>query len=84
MVFVAPRSSANGVLGLHNGELKIALTAPPVDGAANKALVELMAKKLGVSKGAVSLVSGETSRHKLIKATGISASDAAQRLMPDG
>jgi uncharacterized protein len=80
-VYVAPRSSANGVAGFHDGEVKVALTAPPVDGAANKALVEFIAKKLGVPKSAVSLVSGETSRHKLVRVNGIDASEAKGKLV---
>ncbi len=83
-VYVAPRSSADSVIGLHNGELKIALTAPPVDGSANKALVEFIAKKLGVPKYAVSIAMGETSRHKIVHVIGVSAPDSVERLMPDG
>lgn len=79
-VYVAPRSSANGVIGLHNGELKITLTAPPVDGAANRALLEFLAKVLGASKSDVSLASGESSRHKVVRLNRISASDVMERL----
>jgi uncharacterized protein (TIGR00251 family) len=79
-VYVAPRSSFNKVVGLHDGAVKVALTAPPVEGAANKALVDLLAKVLGVSKSAVSLVSGETSRNKVVRVAGIEASDAITKL----
>jgi uncharacterized protein len=72
-VYASPRASANSILGLHNGEVKVALAAPPVEGAANRALVEFLAKKLGVSKGAVAIVSGETSRHKMVQIEGIDA-----------
>jgi uncharacterized protein (TIGR00251 family) len=68
------------MLGLHDGLLKIALTAPPVDGAANKALVEFVAKTLGVPKGRVTLVSGETSRRKTLEVVGISRIDARKKL----
>jgi uncharacterized protein (TIGR00251 family) len=64
------------MLGLHDGLLKIALVAPPVDGAANKALVEFVAKTLGVPMGRVTLVSGETSRRKTLEVVGISRIDA--------
>jgi uncharacterized protein (TIGR00251 family) len=81
-VYVAPRSSANKILGEHDGALKVALTAPPVEGAANKALVEFLAYTLGVPRSAVSLASGETSRHKTIRVSGISRGDALRRLIP--
>ena len=80
-VFVAPRSSANKVSGEHNGAVKIALTAPPVEGAANRALVEFLAKLLGVPRSAVSLVSGETSRQKTVKALGVSVEQAIEKLI---
>jgi uncharacterized protein len=79
-VYVAPRASANKVVGEHNGALKVALTAPPVDGAANKALVEFLAKALGVSRAAVRLASGETSRNKVVQVAGISARKALVKL----
>ncbi|HEX8222045.1 MAG TPA: DUF167 domain-containing protein [Chloroflexia bacterium] len=79
-VFVAPRSSANKVAGEHNGAIKVALTAPPVEGAANKSLVEFLAKLLGVPRSSVSLVSGETSRQKLVKVLGVSVEQALGKL----
>jgi uncharacterized protein (TIGR00251 family) len=80
-VYVAPRSSASKVVGEHNGALKVALTAPPVEGAANKALVDLLAKLLGVPKGAVTIVSGETSRNKTVRVDGVDAQTAARKLL---
>lgn len=79
-VFVAPRSSGNKVLGLYDGMLKVALTAPPVEGVANKALVAFLAKALGVSKSSVRLVAGETSRKKTVTVAGIEVAEAARRL----
>jgi uncharacterized protein (TIGR00251 family) len=79
-VYVAPRSSANRVLGLHNGALKIALTAPPVEGAANKALMEFLAKLLGVPRSSVALISGETSRNKVVSVEGLAPGDAKRKL----
>ena len=78
-VYVAPRSSANRIVGEHNGEIKIALTAPPVDGAANRALLEYLARRLGVPKSAVSLVSGDTSRHKVIRVSGVSTLEVSKQ-----
>jgi uncharacterized protein (TIGR00251 family) len=80
-IYVAPRSSANSVIGVHDGEIKVAITAPPVDGAANRALVEFIAKRLSVPKSAVSLVAGETSRHKVVAVAGIDAQIALQMLL---
>jgi uncharacterized protein (TIGR00251 family) len=83
-IYVAPRSSASKVIGEHNGALKVALTAPPVEGAANKALVELLAKLLGVPKSAVTIVSGETSRNKTVRVEGTTVVEAARLLLPSG
>lgn len=82
-VSVAPRSSTNKVMGEHNGAIKVALTAPPVEGAANKALVEFLAKLLGVPRSVVSIVSGETSRKKTVKVLGVSAEHALETLTGD-
>lgn len=79
-VYVAPRSSFNKVVGLHNGAIKIALTAPPVDGAANKALVGFVAKVLEVPRGAVHIIAGEASRHKIVSVAGVGAQTALKKL----
>jgi hypothetical protein len=63
-LYVQPRASRNKVVGLQGEELKVALTAPPVDGAANKACCAFLAKLCSLPKSSVKLVSGETSRHK--------------------
>ena len=64
MVFVLPRSSRNMVAGLHSGALKLKLTAPPVDNAANKECAAFLAKALKVPKSSIEIVSGHTSRNK--------------------
>ena len=69
-VRVAPRASHNRVIGVRDGVLKVALTAPPVEGAANEALIKLLAKQLGVSKSAVEIVRGERGRNKLLRVHG--------------
>ena len=79
-VYVAPRSSSNRVTGIHNGAIKIALTAPPVEGAANKALVEFLAKILEVPKSSVQIAAGESSRNKVVRVVGISLEAALRRL----
>lgn len=74
-VRVAPRASRDAVQGIHDGALKVALTAPPVEGAANAALCKLIAKTLGVPKRAVTIVRGETSRNKSVHVQGVRPSD---------
>ena len=74
-VRVAPRASRSRVVGVQDGALKVALTAPPVDGAANEALRKLLAKALGVSKSDVEIVRGDRARIKLLRIDGIRAAD---------
>jgi uncharacterized protein (TIGR00251 family) len=79
-VYVQPRASKNEVVGLQGDELKLRLTSPPVEGAANKLCREFLAKLLGVAKGQVSLVSGDKSRHKRLLARGVTLEQARQTL----
>lgn len=72
-VLVQPRASRSRLLGLHDGRMKIQLAAPPVDGAANEALVRLLAQVLGVPGSRVTVVRGETSRRKTVAVDGVSA-----------
>jgi len=65
-IFVQPRSSKNTITGIHGDALKIKLTAPPVDNAANKMCVQFLAKCLGVSKSSLEIMSGHTGRNKQI------------------
>ncbi len=66
-VYVQPRASKDGFAGTHQNALKIRLTAPPVEGAANKQCIELIAKTLAWPKSAIDIISGRTSRHKHIR-----------------
>jgi uncharacterized protein (TIGR00251 family) len=63
-LYIQPRASRNKIIGLQGEELKVALTAPPVDGAANKACCLFMAKLCSLPRSYVKIISGETSRHK--------------------
>jgi len=72
-VHVQPRASQREVSGIKNGELKIRLTSPPVDGAANVQCIDFLAELLKVRRRDVTIISGETSRHKIVKIAGISA-----------
>jgi len=66
-VLVQPRASRAKIGPVHDGRLKIAVTAPPVDGEANAAVIELLAKQLGIARSAVSVIAGETSRRKTVR-----------------
>jgi len=66
-VRVQPRASRNEFAGVENGVLRVRLHAPPVDGAANEALVAFMADELGVSRRQVRIVSGFGSRNKVLE-----------------
>lgn len=79
-IFVQPRASKNQLCGIQGDELKVRLTSPPVDGAANKLCREFFAKLLGCSKSQVSLVSGHKSRHKRLLIEGIACQQVAQAI----
>ncbi len=79
-VRVIPRSSRNQIVGVENDALKIRLTAPPVGGAANAALIEFIADWLRVRKSAVSIVGGDKSRNKTVRVSGVTAEQVSQRL----
>jgi len=72
-VRVTPRSSRSEIVGEHDDAIKVRLLSPPVDGAANTELIRLFAKTLDVSKSAVEIISGETSKTKRLKIAGVTA-----------
>lgn len=72
-VRVQPRASRAGVDGVHGDALKVRVTAPPVEGAANEAVVEVLAAALGVPRRAVRIVAGASSRAKVVEVDGVSA-----------
>ncbi len=67
---IQPRASKNEICGLQDNALKVRLTSPPVDGAANKLCREFLAGLFSVPKSSIEIVSGETSRHKRVRVTG--------------
>jgi uncharacterized protein len=71
VVRVAPRSSRSAVIGILQGALKVSLTAPPVDGAANAALVKLLSQTLDIPKSAIKIVRGERSKMKTVRIEGM-------------
>lgn len=80
-VVVVPRSSKTKIVGLHDQRLKVQLTAPPVDGEANTALIALFSELLGVRKQQITLVAGQTGRRKTLRITGV-AENAVRALSP--
>lgn len=83
-VRVTPRAGRNEIAGVSEGMLRVRLTAPPVEGAANAALLDFLAKQLGLRRGQVILVSGQSARQKLIRITGLSAQEIKRRLLGAG
>jgi len=79
-VHIQPKSSFNRIGGIHAGALKICVTAPPVDGKANKAVIAFVANLLGISKSAVNLRSGQQSRTKKLHIAGCSMAVATELL----
>lgn len=70
-VRVTPRARKDAITGTHAGALKVSLTAPPVEGAANAALVKLLAKQLGIARQNVEITRGDASRDKVLRVRGV-------------
>lgn len=66
-LYIQPKASRDQIVGLHGDELKIAITAPPVDGKANSHLTKYLAKQFRVAKGQVVIEKGELGRHKQVR-----------------
>lgn len=79
-VRVQPRASREGLAGLRQGALVVRLTAPPVEGAANTALLRLLGRALGLAPSALELLRGQTGREKLVLARGLGAASARAAL----
>ena len=80
-VRVKPRASRTRVLGVKQGALEVAVAAPPVDGAANLALLKELARHLGVPRTQLTLVAGSSSKHKRIAVQGITLDRCRERLV---
>ncbi len=75
-ILVQPRASRAKLGPMHDGRLKVCVTAPPVDGEANAAVIELLAKELGVPKRQVEVIAGASSRRKTVRIEGADAAIA--------
>jgi uncharacterized protein (TIGR00251 family) len=71
-VKVVPRASRSEIVGGHDGDLRVRIAAPPLDGAANDELLRLLARALGVSRRSITITSGHTSKLKVIGGRGVS------------
>jgi len=79
-VHVQPGAKSSEIQGVRNGVLHVRVTAPPREGRANRALLELMARMLAVKKGDLEIIRGHTSRDKVVAIEGITAAEVMQRL----
>ena len=80
-VRVQPRAKKNQVSGVRGDAIKVRIVAPPVDGAANVALIKFLAGQLGVRRSDLCIVSGATARDKIVEARGISARQVREKLV---
>ena len=81
---VHARAKKNAITGELGDALKVALTAPPLDGRANEACIEFFAKVLNVPRSSVSIAAGHSSRNKVIRVAGLSAEEVRVRLQAPG
>jgi uncharacterized protein (TIGR00251 family) len=81
-VLVSPRASRSRIMGVHDDRLKIQLTAPPVDGKANDALVRFLAEAVGVPRAQVEVVGGQTNKRKTVRMVGVAAHLVLLKLSP--
>lgn len=79
-VKVHPRARKNAITGVVGETLKLALTAPPIDGKANQAVIEFFADLFAIPRSSVTIASGETSRNKIVRIAGVSKPVAEQKL----
>ena len=79
-VKIHPRAKKNGITGDIGDALKVSLTAPPVEDRANQACIEFLAKLLKVPRSSVTIASGQTSRNKVIRVSGVAAQYVRERL----
>lgn len=70
-----PRSSRAGIVGHYGDALKVKLTSPPVEGRANEELVEVLSKGFGIRKKDIEIISGQSSKNKLVRITGVNGID---------
>jgi len=77
---VQPRARRNAITGEVGDALKLALTAPPIDGRANEACIAFLAELLNVPRSSVTIAAGHTTRNKVVRVAGVSAAEVRRRL----
>ncbi len=82
VVYCQPGAKQTQCVGLHDGKPKIQLKAPPVDGAANKALIAFLSERCGVPKSAITIELGASGRTKRVEVDGLSEAELGARLLP--
>jgi uncharacterized protein (TIGR00251 family) len=80
-LYIAPRARRDEVQGVHGSALKVRLTAPPVEGAANRALIEFLAGRLGVRRQQIIIMVGQHARDKVVHVSGVTIDQALARLL---
>jgi hypothetical protein len=81
-LYVQPKSSRTRIVGLHDGSIKLTITAPPVEGKANAQVTAFFAKLFKIPKSTITILSGQQGRHKRIGVTGITQAEIQQVLTP--
>jgi uncharacterized protein (TIGR00251 family) len=82
-ILVQPRASRARIGPVHDGRIKIAVTSPPVDGEANAAVIDLLARRLGIARGDIAVIAGASSRRKTLRIERISQTQL-DALLEDG
>jgi len=81
LVFCQPKAARSALIGTHGGALKVKVKAPPVEGKANRALLDLLAGVLAVPRGRLTLMSGEQSRNKRVRVDGVDAASTLTAIL---
>jgi len=79
-VYLQPKSSKNEIIGPYRDGIRVKVTAPPVEGKANEALIRFLSKKLGVSPSSIEILKGNHSREKTLRVSGISDQEWVAKL----
>jgi len=79
-IYLQPKASKNEIMGPYRDGIKVKITAPPIEGKANEALIRFLAKELGVSPSSIEIIKGHHSREKTLKISGTELGECFQKL----